>query len=184
MHPPFSLFSSWRKEKTGRARSKREKTRCAGGAMQTLYVFCPQRGFSGGWAFGEWPLLLPPLGRLPWYSGKAFYGDPHCGSCPYPMPAGMGATAIPHRGIAMERSFPVPRLLPDSDAHMAIARGGHQSSGIIIIPLCMPASPVPSWDLPPKRLASSLWGLHTCAGHPLINHRTPGFYPHEPPVET
>ena len=171
MHPPFSLFSSWRKEKTGRARSKREKTRCAGDAMRGSYVLCPQRGAGGGWEFGEWPLLLPPLRRLPWWLGKAFHGPPLWdlppkmlapslwGLTPWsghslsttapPMPAGMGATAIPRRGIAMERSFPVPRLHPDSDAHMAIARGGHQSSGIIIIPLCMPASPVPSWDLPP-----------------------------------
>jgi hypothetical protein len=77
LHPPFSLFLLEEKEKTGRARSKREKEGSPlrgdvgrGDALGVppffMHVFYPRRSASGG--FGGWrmDLLLFSL-PLTWY---------------------------------------------------------------------------------------------------------------------
>ena len=65
LHPPFSLFLPEGKEKTGRARSKREKEVSPlrgdvgrGDAQEVLppgtHVSCPRRGAGGGLEVTEW----------------------------------------------------------------------------------------------------------------------------------
>ena len=62
--PHFLFFCGTEKEKTGRARSKREKDAGRGTAWaEDRQDFCPRTGVHGGWAVEERSVLLAPLAR-------------------------------------------------------------------------------------------------------------------------
>ena len=64
MPPHFLFFCGTEKEKTGRARSKREKDAGRGTAWaEDRQDFCPRTGVHGGWAVEERSVLLAPLAR-------------------------------------------------------------------------------------------------------------------------